>query len=153
MRRIVKYKSCLVLLKNGIKNERKFLKLVEDIFERNYKFFYFVENSTASLTACKMIKCGKWSVKCYLVYSDILPERKEIFDAYLPASVRTLREKIEWALSGCDAILTDDHTLVDLANENFEAQELKILKKEIASNEEQINCTLLKDKQIFEYKI
>lgn len=108
MKRLVKNKSCLVLLNDEIVQKRKFKQILNELFEKNYKFFYFIYNNLASKTTGKLIKIEKGNTKCYCAFDHkLILENYKDFDAYLPIEEKGVNEKIEWALRGCGAVITD----------------------------------------------
>ena len=108
MKRLVKNKSCLVLLNDEISQKRKFKQILNTLFEKNYRFFYFLNNSLASISASRLIKLEKGSTRCYYAFNHKLtPEDFTGFDAFLPIDENNFIGKIEWALKGCDAVITD----------------------------------------------
>ena len=108
MKRLVTNRSCLVLLNDEISQKRKFKQILNTLFEKNYRFFYFLNNSLASISASRLIKLEKGSTRCYYAFNHKLaPEDYTGFDAFLPIDENNFIGKIEWALKGCDAVITD----------------------------------------------
>ena len=83
-------------------------KILNGLFEKNYKFFYFINNNLASESTSKLIKIEKGNTKCFYAFDHrLILENYKDFDAYLPIEEKKENEKIEWALKGCDAVITD----------------------------------------------
>lgn len=107
MKRLVKNRSCLVLLNSEITQKRKLRQILNELFEKSYKYFYFVNPSLASISASKTIKAEKGNVKCFCAYYYKNNLNILDFDLLLPIADENINDKIAWALKGCDAVITD----------------------------------------------
>ena len=71
-------------------------KILNGLFEKNYKFFYFINNNLASKTTSKLIKIEKGNTKCFYAFDHrLILENYKDFDAYLPIEEKKKNEKIE----------------------------------------------------------
>lgn len=112
MKNLNKNKCCLVLLNKIGDESKKLRKVLKGLFDDDFKFFYFISNNLASLSASRMIKEERKTTKCMFAfhYKNFLQCQKD-FDEFLPIEENDVNAKIEWAIKGCDAVIDDSHII------------------------------------------